>query len=66
MEKSLGSSLQITSQSEIPTHFTTQMRTSKIQIESMTPVAGPIFRGGNLSPILQGRFCKPYPADFVG
>ena len=36
MEKSLGSSLQITSQSEIPTHFTTQIRTSKIQIESMS------------------------------
>ena len=31
---------------------------------TLTPVAGPILRGGNLSPILQGRFCKLYPADF--
>jgi len=24
------------------------------------------FTRGNLSPNLQARFCKPYPADFVG
>jgi len=30
----------------------------------ITPVAGLLYWGGNLSPILQGRFCKPYPADF--
>jgi len=26
-------------------------------------VAGPILHGGNLSPNLQTRFCKLYPAD---
>jgi hypothetical protein len=31
---------------------------------SLTPLAGPILCGGNLSPNLHARFCKLYPADF--
>jgi len=30
----------------------------------LSPVAGPILHNGNLSPNLQARFCKLYPADF--
>ena len=37
---------------------------SEYSFYMLTPVAEPILRGGNLSPILQGRFCKLYPADF--
>ena len=35
------------------------------KVITLTPVAGPILHGGNLSPNLQNRFCELCPAHFL-